>query len=279
IERARKAAKELGHREVGFPVAVVHRRIEQHRRPAGHKAGIAAPQVAMHERRLRSMACQQFLDIRRGERKAILARERELRLEAALDPELRPALAPAVRLRRRADEIVTGPAEAIGRFAMQRSEHGPERGEIAAAAELEKLHQPESACIGPAVRNRLWRRAARGTQRRQAVGFGGEGVGEACFVQLEEHRLAAAQGAVAAMDAAPAYRLRGGDAPRRENYPPVRRGVARVRRSTRMPMKARSNLLRQEMLACSRSATRMRRMRDSAPAATVAPRCWPVSER
>src|SRR5256885_370258 len=46
------------------------------------------------------------------------------------------------------------------------------------------------------------------------------------------------------------------------DYPEVRRVFARLRRSTRMPRKARSNLARQLIVACSRSATRMRMMRE-----------------
>jgi hypothetical protein len=59
----------------------------------------------------------------------------------------------------------------------------------------------------------------------------------------------------------------------------VRRVLARFRRSTRMPMKARSNLLRQATVACSRSAMRTRTMRESLAALTVAPRSCPLAER
>src|SRR2546425_601949 len=132
------------------------------------------------------------------------------------------------------------------------------------------------------MRDRLGRGAARGTQRAEAIGLGGEGIGEARIVRLEEHGAACKRGAVAAVDTAAADRLGISDAQVPQqcgDQPEVRRVFAKLRRSTRMPMKARSNLLRQETLACSRSATRTRSRRDSAPAVTVAPRCWPLSER
>ena len=225
------------------------------------------------------MALQQFLDIGRVEHKAISARERELRLQAPVAPEMRPAFAPAVLLRRRTDEIVARPAEALRLLAVHGSEHAAERREVAAAAEREEFHEQECAVSRGAMREGLGRSAAGGAEGGEAVGFRGEGLCEAGIVQLEEHRPAGAQGAVAAMDAAAAHRLRASDAELAELHPEVRRVFARLSRSTRMPMKARSNLLRQETLACSRSATRTRRMRDSAPAVTVAPRWWPLNDR
>src|SRR5205814_1801120 len=106
-----------------------------------------------------------------------------------------------------------------------------------------------------------------------------KGIGKSRFVRFQEHRPAIEGGAITAVDAAAADGLGVSDPEVFENQPEVRRVLARFRRSTRMPMKARSNLLRQETLACSRSATRICRMRESAPAATVAPRVWPLSER
>src|SRR5436309_1267169 len=127
------------------------------------------------------------------------------------------------------------------------------------------------------MRDRLRRAASGITQRGETIGLGGKGVGESDIVHLEKNASPFEAGAEAAVDAAAAHRPHVGDAEMLQ--PDVRRVLARFRRSTRMPMKARSNLLRQETLACSRSATRICRMRESAPAATVAPRVWPLSER
>src|SRR5262245_4458992 len=91
-------------------------------------------------------------------------------------------------------------------------------------------------------------------------------------------------------DGSEASALRGGsharEKQRRENraattadHPDVSRVLARFRRSTRMPMKERSNLLRQSADALSRSATPMRTMRESLAAVTEAPRSWLESER
>src|SRR5207248_6434568 len=71
----------------------------------------------------------------RVERQAISARERELRLQAPVAPELRPAFTPGVLLRRRTDEIVARPAEALRLPAVHGSEHGAERREVARSEE------------------------------------------------------------------------------------------------------------------------------------------------
>src|SRR5205814_9526974 len=100
---------------------------------------------------------------------------------------------------------------------------------------------------------------------------------------LDEHRPPATQGAVALVDAAAPHRLVGaqaeGSGERGVHQPEVRRVLARFSRSTRMPMNARSNLLRHERLACSRSASRMRRTREGTAALTVAPRSALEAER
>jgi len=179
-------------------------------------------------------------------------------------------------------EAAAIPAEPPALCAMNRGEHPPERGEVAARLELEEFHQQVCDAAGGAMRNRLGRGAACCAQRGEAVGLGGEGIGEAGIVHLEEHCAPGEHAAVAAVDAAAADRPGISDAQvsrQCADQPEVRRVFARLRRSTRMPMKARSNLLRQETLACSRSATRTRSRRDPAPAVTVAPRCWPLSER
>src|SRR5436853_5970479 len=90
IELRRKAAEELGHREIGFPVAVVHRRVEQRRRAARKKPRIAAPEVAMQQRRRGLMPVQQITDVADVEGIAIALRQRELWRQSALPPELGP---------------------------------------------------------------------------------------------------------------------------------------------------------------------------------------------
>jgi hypothetical protein len=162
---------------------------------------------------------------------------------------------------------------------MHGGEHGAEGREVAARAQLQEFEYQIGACARGALCNRLRRAAAGVAQRAKAVGFGGESVGKARLAQLEEHGATLALRAVAAVDAAAADGLGVRDAELREIHPEVRRVLARLRRSTRMPMNARSNLLRQETLACSRSATRMRRTREGAAAVTVALRCWSLTER
>src|SRR5581483_1022740 len=129
------------------------------------------------------------------------------------------------------------------------------------------------------MRERLRRRATGAAQRAQAIGLGSKGIGEARFVQLEEHCTTVALPAVAAMDAPAADRRGVRNAEPGEVHPEVSRVFARFSRSSRMAMKARSNLLRHETLACSRSATRMRSRRDAAAAVTVALRCGSLAER
>ena len=167
-------------------------------------------------------------------------------------PELRPVVAPAVLLRRSADVVVALPAEARAGLAMRLREHAAQRGEVAAALQVEVLEQDEglAACDAmSAARERSPRaqRASRRPRRRRR----------------RRARRCLQEAAQRSLDA------RGTRAPvlqerlRSSAQPEVRRVFARLRRSTRMPMKARSNLLRQAAEACSRSATLMRTMRES----------------
>src|SRR5205085_141476 len=109
IELRRKTAEELGHREIGFPVAVVHRRVEQRRRAARKKPRVAAPEVAMQQRRRRLMSVEQITDVADVEGKAIAVSERKLWREAMLPPEVGPTLAPTIPLRCGADVVVARP--------------------------------------------------------------------------------------------------------------------------------------------------------------------------
>jgi len=153
---------------------------------------------------------------------------------------------------------------------MELREHAPQRGEIASRAKLQPLHQQVCLTAVDPVLDRLRRRTASASKRGKAIRLGGKGVRHGRVVDLEE----TFGDPIAAVDAAAADRLA-----ILELQPEVRRVLARLRRSTRMPMKARSNLLRQEMLACSSAPTRMRRMRESALAVTVAPRSGLPRER
>src|SRR3989442_3813176 len=97
------------------------------------------------------------------------------------------------------------------------------------------------------MRDRLGRGAARGTQRAEAIGLGGEGIGEARIVRLEEHGAACKRGAVAAVDTAAADRLGISDAQvpqQRGDQPELRRAFATLKRASRKPLKAVSALSR-----------------------------------
>ena len=229
------------------------------------------------------MSLEESPDRRRLQPVTVARGERELRLEAPLAPELSPACACRVPLRRRADVIVARPAVALALRAMDGAQHRAQGGEVAARAEVEPLHQQIGLAAGQAVRDGLGCAGTGGTQRPQSIGLGGEGVRKVAIIELQEYRASIAQRAIALVDATAAHGLLAAQAERGAHgvlhHPDVRRVLARLRRSTRMPMKARSNLLRQAMLACSRSATRMRRMRDGPAAVTVAPRSGLAAER
>src|SRR4051812_39523474 len=123
---------------------------------------------------------------------------------------------------------------------MQAGEHAAKGREIAARPEIEKFHQQIGARGTRAVPQGFGRRAAGAAQRGESIGFGGKSVGKAHFVHLDEYQPALERGAIAAVDAAAADRLGVGDAEVFEYQPEVSRVLARFRRSTRMPMKARS---------------------------------------
>ena len=134
---------------------------------------------------------------------------------------------------------------------MQRREHAAQRGEVAAALQVELLEQDEGLAVADAAIEHL-RDADVRAQGLEPVRFGGERVGarRRAFLQKPLHA-----------------------------QPDVRRVFARLRRSTRMPMKARSKLLRQATVAFSRSAMRMRTTCESFAVLTVAPRSRRSSER
>src|SRR5262245_60897969 len=60
VEACREAAEELGHREVGFRVAVVNGRIEHGRRAVGEESRVAAPEIAVQQRRCRRVPGEQL---------------------------------------------------------------------------------------------------------------------------------------------------------------------------------------------------------------------------
>src|SRR4051812_756093 len=113
IELRRKTAKELGHREIGFPVAVVHGRVEQRRRAGRKKPRVAAPEVAMQQRRPGLMPVQQITDVADVDGITIALRQRELRREATLPPEVCPTSRTRIELRAGANVVVARPAELV----------------------------------------------------------------------------------------------------------------------------------------------------------------------
>src|SRR5688572_25121953 len=192
-------------------------------------------------------------------------RQSELRLHPLLEPERGPVVAPRVAMRRGADVVVAVPAEARTALAVRLREHASKGGEVDAALEVEEFHQQVGAPRGDAVRARLGGAVARRAQAGEAVGFGREGVLEGGGVALQEQGLALDPDAVALVDAAAGDPGGGLDTELALEvfvHPEVSLVLARLRRSTSMPMNARSNLLRQSAEARSRSATPMRTMRE-----------------
>src|SRR5438552_4067516 len=113
IELRRKTAEQLGHREIRFPVAVVHRRIEQHRRAARQERRVAAPEVAVQQRWRGLMSVQQITDIADVDRITMALRQGELWPESTLAPEVSPTCRTAIGLRCGANVVVAWPAEFI----------------------------------------------------------------------------------------------------------------------------------------------------------------------
>jgi hypothetical protein len=69
MESGREAAEELGHREIGFPIAEVHRGVEDHRLAGRESRGIAGPEIAVQQRRHGRMTGEQ----QRNRRQQLLA--------------------------------------------------------------------------------------------------------------------------------------------------------------------------------------------------------------
>ena len=126
IECRSEAPEQARHGDIRLAIAVVDRRIENDRRAVGEPRAIAAPKVAVQQRRLRLVAAEERIDEFGQAAAAILQaagvtiprREIELEPETALTPERRPLRIPAVRLLGRADGIValeteTGSGDAV----------------------------------------------------------------------------------------------------------------------------------------------------------------------
>src|SRR5216684_1645264 len=77
VELPRETSKELRHGKIGFAIAVVHRRIEDHR-AAGRESRVSAPQVAVQQAGRWLMTCEQFEEIFFFKIEAILAGKLEL---------------------------------------------------------------------------------------------------------------------------------------------------------------------------------------------------------
>ena len=206
----------------------------------------------------------------------------ELRLQAALAPEGRPVVAPAVVLGSGADVVVALPAEARSGPAMRLGQAVAEGCKVHRPTEVEMLEKQKALVAANTMGQCLGCGQPGGAQGAEAVRLRREGIGVARFVHLQEPRGAVDAHRIAAVDAAAA------DAPRRVDaqlaledrvQAEVRRVFARLSRSMRMLMKARSKRLRQSAEARSRSSTRMRRMRASLAAVTLAPRAWLETDR
>ena len=55
VEARRETAEEFGHGDIRLAIAVVHRRVEDHRFVVRGRRGIAAPEIAVQQRRHRTV--------------------------------------------------------------------------------------------------------------------------------------------------------------------------------------------------------------------------------
>jgi hypothetical protein len=150
---------------------------------------------------LRLMIPEQF-EAGDGKPKTVARRELELRPHAALQPKLGPVVAPAVRLRGGADEVVAQPAEPRSGSTVRPGEDAAELGKVFLAVQFEKFQQQVRVSAGATGGKRHGRRESRGPQGAQAVGFGGKGGGVLLAVYLEEAALAAEADREAVVNAA-----------------------------------------------------------------------------
>src|SRR5690606_37111751 len=168
VERVAEAAEQAGHREIGFPITVIDRRIVNKGRAVRVCAPVAAPKIAVQQARRRRVAreeCVEPIEQRAAEREnvgadAVRACKLELMTEPAFAEELDPVLAPAVRLRRAADVVVAMPAESIAGRSMKPSERRAEPTLRLARflREVDPLDDEKRVGAGNAVREDLGKR-------------------------------------------------------------------------------------------------------------------------
>jgi hypothetical protein len=128
---------------------------------------------------------------------------------------------------------------------MRGGQHPAERGKIAIASEFEILEHQESLAAGRSMPQRLRDAHPGFAQSGEPVGFRGKSVGKFRRVYFHEKILARDARPVARVNAATRDALGGFDAERSFQLPgqtPESRKFAIDRRSTRISMKARSNL-------------------------------------
>ncbi len=119
VERATEATEQPRHREVGLAVAEIDGGIEDDRLPGLVRRPVAAPEVAVQQRRQRAMAAQQHIELLaepataldQPTRMTLLDREVQLETESPLGEEACPVVGPRIRLRRCANRVVAMPAE------------------------------------------------------------------------------------------------------------------------------------------------------------------------
>src|SRR5687768_8387556 len=126
MERCAESTEKTRHRDIGFAIAKIDRRIEQHRFAVAISAPIAAPQVAVKQRRHGMIVVEEdvqplaqlLTSIYHVTGGAVLFRHLQLRQQTLLTEEFAPLRARTIGLRRRADRVVTIPAELIARHSV-----------------------------------------------------------------------------------------------------------------------------------------------------------------
>ena len=158
VEIRVEAAEEFGHRQIGFGIAEVDGRIEDHRLSVAGIGEIAAPQVAMQQRRrgavveqCRKLFQQQFSALLQLSVMAHLRSQFQLMPQAPFAPEIDPVGHPAVGLMGGANEIVLPPTETVTDCSMHsRQPFSGERGIAADTAHLDIFDgQPGSVPESP----------------------------------------------------------------------------------------------------------------------------------
>ena len=180
VEGYAEATEQARHRQIRLPVAVVDRRVEEHRLTARAREPVAAPEIPVQERGRRAVPGEEPIHApeqplaggaeRSGQ--AAPAGELELRAQPPLAEELRPVATPGVRLRRASDGVVASPPETGLGHRVQRREPFTEPGlaRLPALAGFDPLEREECRAGGSAAREK-----ARHAQRARALELGEPG--------------------------------------------------------------------------------------------------------